>query len=129
MPTDAPIMLLVTIALLALAGTAGAATLPATTDNQNLTKVDLMVVTAHPDDEGMCGATMARLVLDGGKSVALVAATHGEGGGNSTGKESGPALGLVREVELRRCLGRARRHQLQFLVDDSPTRRSPPRRW
>jgi LmbE family N-acetylglucosaminyl deacetylase len=87
----------------------------AITDNQKLMKVDLMVVTAHPDDEGMCAATMARLALDGGKTVALVTATHGEGGGNSTGKESGAALGLVREVELRRCLAVLGVQQLQFL--------------
>jgi LmbE family N-acetylglucosaminyl deacetylase len=92
-----------------------AAGAPTTTDNQKLMKVDLMVVTAHPDDEGICAATMARLALDGSKSVALVTATHGEGGGNSTGKESGPALGLVREVELRRCLAVLGVQYLQFL--------------
>ena len=77
---------------------------PLTTDNQKLMKVDLMVVTAHPDDEGMCAATLARLSLDDGKSVALVTATRGESGGNSTGKEYGHSLGVVREAELRRCL-------------------------
>jgi LmbE family N-acetylglucosaminyl deacetylase len=88
---------------------------PAATDNQKLMKTDLMVVTAHPDDEGGVAATMARLAIDGGKQVALVCATRGEGGGNSTGKESGPSLGLVREVELRRCLGVLGVQRLLFL--------------
>jgi LmbE family N-acetylglucosaminyl deacetylase len=88
---------------------------PITTDNQKLMKVDLMVVTAHPDDEGMCAATMARLSLDGGKTVALVTATRGETGGNSTGKEFGPSLGVVRETELRRCLAILGVKYLEFL--------------
>jgi LmbE family N-acetylglucosaminyl deacetylase len=73
------------------------------TPNQELMKTDLLVVTAHPDDESMMGATMARYA-DAGKIVALVACTHGEGGGNGTGTESGAALGVVREAELRQCL-------------------------
>jgi LmbE family N-acetylglucosaminyl deacetylase len=87
----------------------------AITDNEKLLKVDLMVVTAHPDDEGMCAATMARLSLDGGKTVALVSATRGETGGNSTGKEYGQALGVVREAELRRCLAVLGVKYLEFL--------------
>src|SRR6516162_11321949 len=84
-----------------LAGAAPAA--DSETPNQRLLKTDLLVVTAHPDDEGMMGATMARYA-DQGKVVALVTCTHGEGGGNGTGKESGAALGAVREAELRKCL-------------------------
>jgi len=80
---------------------------PLTTDNQKLMKVDLMVVTAHPDDEGMCAATLARLSLDDGKSVALVTATRGESGGNSTGKEYGHSLGVVREAGHAYQAGRA----------------------
>src|SRR5262249_5237275 len=71
-----PMRLLLVLALPVFLAQAGAATLP--TDNQKLMKVDLMVVTAHPDDESMCAATMARLSLDGGKTVALVTATRGE---------------------------------------------------
>src|SRR5918998_3573108 len=105
--------LLCLLLLLALALPAAAA--PALTDNQILMKVDLLVVTAHPDDEGMVAATMARLSLDGGKTVALVSASRGEGGGNSTGKESGRSLGEVREVELRRCLSVLGVRHLLFL--------------
>src|SRR4051794_38328936 len=109
--------LLMLLALLVILAPAGAATPP--TDNQKLMKVDLMVVTAHPDDEGMCAATMARLALDGGKEVALVTATRGEMGGNSTGKELDRSLGVVRETELRRCLSILGVKHLQFLdVED-----------
>lgn len=82
--------------------------------NQQLLKTDLLVVTAHPDDESMMIATMARYT-DEGKTVALVTCTHGEGGGNGTGKESGAALGLVREAELRQCLAVAGVRHLYFL--------------
>src|SRR6266446_5402687 len=84
------------------------------TPNQELLKTDLLVVTAHPDDESMMGATMARYA-DQGKVVALVTCTHGEGGGNGTGKESGAALGAVREVELRKCLAILGVRHLYFL--------------
>jgi LmbE family N-acetylglucosaminyl deacetylase len=77
-------------------------------------KTDLLVVTAHPDDESMMGATMARYA-DAGKVVALVACTRGEGGGNGTGRESGVALGVVREAELRQCLALLGVRHLYFL--------------
>jgi LmbE family N-acetylglucosaminyl deacetylase len=86
----------------------------ADTNNEKLLKTDLLVVTAHPDDEGMMGATMARYA-DRGKVVALVSCTHGEGGGNGTGKESGAALGVVREAELRGCLADLGVRHLYFL--------------
>ena len=95
---------LLLMVLLGIRVPAGAAVAP--TDNQKLLKVDLMVVTAHPDDEGMCAATMARLSLDGGKTVALVTATRGETGGNSTGKEFDHSLGVVREAEYGPLLDR-----------------------
>lgn len=84
------------------------------TPNQQLLKTDLLVVTAHPDDESMMAATMARYA-DEGKVVALVTCTRGEGGGNGTGKESGAALGAVREAELRKCLGILGVRHLYFL--------------
>lgn len=96
---------------------AGLAALPGRgeeTPNQRLLKTDLLVVTAHPDDETGMAAAMARYA-DAGKVVALVACTRGEGGGNGTGKESGPALGAVREAELRQCLAALGTKHLYFL--------------
>jgi LmbE family N-acetylglucosaminyl deacetylase len=84
------------------------------TPNQELMKTDLLVVTAHPDDETMMGATMARYA-DAGKVVSLVVCTHGEGGGDGTGKESAGALGVVREAELRQCLALLGVRHLYFL--------------
>lgn len=84
------------------------------TANQQAMKTDLLVVTAHPDDESMMAGVMARYA-DEGKVVALVSCTRGEGGGNGTGKESGAALGAVREAELRRCLGILGTRHLYFL--------------
>src|SRR5438876_6487503 len=86
----------------------------ADTPNLEMLKTDLLAVTAHPDDESMMAATMARYA-DAGKVVALVTCTRGEGGGNGTGKEGGAALGIVREAELRKCLGILGVRYLYFL--------------
>ena len=106
------------LAPLPVALLAGVVALPAgrgeDTPNQKLLKTDLLVVTAHPDDETGMAAAMARYA-DRGKVVALVACTRGEGGGNGTGKESGPALGAVREAELRQCLATLGTRHLYFL--------------
>ena len=88
------IMALLTV--IATAAGAGADETP----NLQMLKTDLLVVTAHPDDETMMAATMARYA-DEGKVVALAVCTRGQGGGNGTGREGGVALGLVREAELR----------------------------
>ncbi len=86
----------------------------ADTLNQQLMKIDLLVVTAHPDDETMMASTMARYA-DQGKRIALVSCTRGEGGGNSTGKESGVALGAVREAEVRAAISIVGVRHLYFL--------------
>lgn len=111
-------VLLLAAVLTPLGGTAPAAPAAgeaAVTENERMLKVDLMVVTAHPDDEGMVAATLARHALDGGRRVTLVSITRGEGGGNGTGKEYGPSLGIVREAELRACLGVLGVGSLHFL--------------
>jgi LmbE family N-acetylglucosaminyl deacetylase len=84
------------------------------TPNLEMLKTDLLVVTAHPDDETMMGGATARYA-DEGKTVALAVCTRGEGGGNGTGRESGAALGIVREAELRRCLAVLGVRHLHFL--------------
>ena len=67
-------------------------------------KTDLMGVFAHPDDETGVASTLAYYALGQGKVVANVYCTRGEGGGNMVGTQSGAALGILREVELRACL-------------------------
>ncbi|WP_216319299.1 PIG-L family deacetylase [Deinococcus aestuarii] len=76
-----------------------------TVSGLDLMDVDLMFIGAHPDDDGGVTATLARYVLDGGHRATVVTLTGGEGGGNATGRETGRALGLIREEEERRSLG------------------------
>lgn len=61
-------------------------------------KTDVLVVVAHPDDEVMAAAYVARLI-DQGKRVTLVWTTRGDGGTNDSGPEQAAAMGDVREVE------------------------------
>ncbi|MCZ7547326.1 MAG: PIG-L family deacetylase [Anaerolineae bacterium] len=72
--------------------------------SDDLLKVDILFVGAHPDDDSTATATMARYVFDRGAKAAVVTATKGEGGGNATGRELGPALGIVREAEERMAM-------------------------
>jgi LmbE family N-acetylglucosaminyl deacetylase len=66
-------------------------------------KADVLLIVAHPDDESGVSAYLAQL-LDQGKRVAAVYLTHGEAGHNNMGRERGPSLGLVREMELRHAM-------------------------
>ena len=65
-------------------------------------KVDILVVVAHPDDEGAATPYLAR-AIDEGKRVAVVYGTHGSSGANEAGAEQAAALGEVREIEARRA--------------------------
>ena len=66
-------------------------------------KADILLVVAHPDDEGAATAYLAR-ALDEGKRVAVVYGTRGSSGGNEVGAEQASALGAIREIEARRAL-------------------------
>src|SRR5437773_2651356 len=66
-------------------------------------KVDLMLVVAHPDDEGAATAYLAR-ALDEHKRVAVVISTRGSSGANKAGTEQAAALGDIREIEARNAL-------------------------
>lgn len=70
----------------------------------DLMDVDVMFVGAHPDDDTGVMGTFARYLLDEGWRGTVVTLTGGEGGGNATGPEAGPALGLIRREEERRAL-------------------------
>ena len=82
----------------------GAESSPPARQGAALLKTDLMGVFAHPDDETGVAATVAHYALGKGLAVAHVYATRGEGGGNMVGRQSGAALGLLREAELKDCL-------------------------
>jgi LmbE family N-acetylglucosaminyl deacetylase len=66
-------------------------------------KADILLVVAHPDDEGAATAYLAR-AIDDGKHVAVVYGTRGSSGGNEVGTEQASALGAIREIEARRAL-------------------------
>src|SRR5208282_4575464 len=65
-------------------------------------KVDILLVVAHPDDEGAATPYLAR-AIDEGKRVAVVYGTRGSSGANEAGAEQASALGEIREIEARRA--------------------------
>ena len=64
-------------------------------------KADILLVVAHPDDEGGVTPYLARAIYDEHKRVAVVFATRGGSGGNDYTREHGPALADIREQEAR----------------------------
>lgn len=62
-------------------------------------KADILVVVAHPDDEGGITPYLARAIYDEHKRVAVVFLTRGGSGGNDYSREHGQALGDIREHE------------------------------
>jgi LmbE family N-acetylglucosaminyl deacetylase len=65
-------------------------------------KTDILLVVAHPDDEGAATPYLAR-AIDEGKRVAVVYGTRGSSGANEAGAEQASALGEIREIEARRA--------------------------
>src|ERR1700740_1899343 len=69
-------------------------------------KSDILLVVAHPDDEGGATPYLARAIYDEHKKVAVVFTTRGGSGGNDYSREHGPALADIREQEARQaCAG------------------------
>jgi LmbE family N-acetylglucosaminyl deacetylase len=66
-------------------------------------KTDILVVVAHPDDEGGVTPYLARAIYDQHKRVAVVYTTRGGSGGNDYAREHGPALADIREQEARQA--------------------------
>jgi len=66
-------------------------------------KADILVVVAHPDDEGAVTPYLARAIYDERKRVAVVFATGGGSGGNDYSRVHGPALADIREQEARKA--------------------------
>jgi LmbE family N-acetylglucosaminyl deacetylase len=77
-------------------------------------KVDILLVVAHPDDEGAATAYLAR-AIDEGKRVAVVYGTRGSSGANEVGAEQAAALGAIREIEARRALSQLGIAEVWFL--------------
>ena len=64
-------------------------------------KADILVVVAHPDDETMVSAYLAREIYDNHKKVVVVYGTRGEGSNNMVGPEQSIAMRDIREIEGR----------------------------
>jgi len=99
------------VALLMAMRTLGATPL----QGEALLKTDLMGIFAHPDDETGVAPLIAQVALGSGRVVSHVYCTRGEGGGNMVGRQGGAALGVLREAELRDCLGRLGVRHCHFL--------------
>jgi LmbE family N-acetylglucosaminyl deacetylase len=66
-------------------------------------KVDILLVVAHPDDEGAATSYLVR-ALDEHKRVGVIISTRGSSGANKAGAEQAAALGEIREIEARNAL-------------------------
>ncbi len=77
--------------------------------------LDVLFVGAHPDDEAFNLSTFGQWDEYSGIETGVVTITRGEGGGNAVGPEEGPALGLLREAEERRAVGRAGINDIFYL--------------
>ncbi len=62
-------------------------------------KADLVLLVAHPDDDVLAGAYLARVIQEQKKRVAVAFMTSGDSGGNQAGAERGASLGLIRRTE------------------------------
>lgn len=78
-------------------------------------KVDILVVVAHPDDEGAVTPYLARAIYDLHKTVGVVFGTRGGSGGNDYRREHGPAMADVREIEARQACGKLGIDKVWFL--------------
>ncbi len=111
-----PLLLLLSALLQLTPGILGATPLdPSAASGAARLKVDLLGVFAHPDDETGVAASIASWTHGSGRTVAHVYCTRGEGGGNMVGTQSGPALGILREIELREALRGLGVQQVHFL--------------
>lgn len=70
-----------------------------------LYKLDVLLVVAHPDDEAAATAYLAK-AMDEGKRAGVAYGTRGSSGANELGTEQAAALGDIREVEARRALAK-----------------------
>jgi LmbE family N-acetylglucosaminyl deacetylase len=78
-------------------------------------KADILLVVAHPDDEGAATPYLARAIYDEHKRVAVVFTTRGGSGGNDYSQEHGPALADIREQEGRQACATLGIHNVWFL--------------
>ncbi|WP_242907361.1 sugar-binding protein [Actinomadura terrae] len=78
-------------------------------------RLDVLFVGAHPDDEAGTLSTLGQWNEFDKARTGVLTVTRGEGGGNAAGNEEGPALGLLRENEERRAVGKAGVTDIHYL--------------
>jgi LmbE family N-acetylglucosaminyl deacetylase len=78
-------------------------------------KADILIVVAHPDDEGAVTHYLARAIYDLHKRVAVVYGTHGGSGANNYGREQAAGLADIREIEARESCARMGISNVWFL--------------
>jgi LmbE family N-acetylglucosaminyl deacetylase len=78
-------------------------------------KADILVVVAHPDDEGAVTPYLARAIYDLHKRVAVVYGTHGGSGANNYSREHAAGLADIREMEARESCARMGIKNVWFL--------------
>ncbi|MBS1840641.1 MAG: PIG-L family deacetylase [Acidobacteria bacterium] len=78
-------------------------------------KVDILVIVAHPDDEGAVTPYLAKAIYDLHKTVGVVFGTRGGSGGNDYRREHGPAMADVREIEARQACAKLGIDKVWFL--------------
>lgn len=78
-------------------------------------RLDVLFIGAHPDDEAGDLSTFGQWGEDHQLRTGVLTVTRGEGGGNAVGPEEGPALGLLREGEERRAVGKAGISDIHYL--------------
>lgn len=93
---------------------ASCSTVPSTEEVKRV-DLDLLYIGAHPDDEASNLSTFGQWNEYEQLKAGVVTVTRGEGGGNAVGQEEGPALGLLREGEERRAVGRAGISHIYYL--------------
>jgi LmbE family N-acetylglucosaminyl deacetylase len=97
--------ILIALAVLLVAVAIGAS--PAAAKPPRAANLDVLFIGAHPDDEASGLSTYGQWNEYDDVTAGVITITRGEGGGNAVGTEEGPALGLIREAEERRAVGRA----------------------
>ena len=78
-------------------------------------KADILIVVAHPDDEGFFTPYAAKAIYDMHKRVAVIFSTHGGSGVNRFSAERGPAMAEEREIEAREACAKLSITNVWFL--------------
>lgn len=84
-------------------------------------KTDILIITAHPDDESGIAGYIARAVFDEHKRVSVIVSNNGNAGQNLMGYEQDRSLADIRQIEVREALSSLGVRHVWFLqTQDTP---------